>query len=112
MLKTSEVKRKWFTSVSQKLGRVSVMMRGRDQRRISETGQVGSEELSSCQVGNEKRSLVDLKDCQVGSNESSYFQVGNEMRSLEDLIDCQEGRTKSHISRWAREKRRDCLTVS
>jgi hypothetical protein len=41
---------------------------------------------------NENRSMVDLKDCQVGSEESSDFQVGNEMGSLEDLIDCQEGR--------------------
>jgi hypothetical protein len=40
----------------------------------------------------EKRSLDDLRNCQVGSEELSSFQVGNEMGSLEDLIDCQEGR--------------------
>jgi hypothetical protein len=59
----------------------------------------------------EKRSEKGLRSFQVGSNESSDYQVGNEMRSLEDLIDCQMGRTKYHISKWAREKRRDCLTV-
>jgi len=34
MLNPSEVKRRWFTPVSRKLGRVSVMMRRRDQLRI------------------------------------------------------------------------------
>jgi hypothetical protein len=36
MWKASETKRKWFIFVSQKLGKVSVMMRKRDQLKISE----------------------------------------------------------------------------
>jgi hypothetical protein len=59
MWRASEMKRKWFTSVIQKLERTSV---------------------------------DDLKVCQVGSNESSYCQVGNEMGSLGDLINYQVGR--------------------
>jgi hypothetical protein len=66
--------------------------------------QVGSEELSSCQVGNEKRSLVDLKYFQVSSNEISDFQVGDEMGSLVDLIDCQGGSRKFPNFQVGREK--------
>jgi hypothetical protein len=44
--------------------------------------------------GEEKRSEKGLRNCQVGSEEISDCQVGNEMGSLEDLIDCQEGRAE------------------
>ena len=37
--------------------------------------QEGSNEISSCQIGNEKRS-VDLIDFQEGISEIPYFQVG------------------------------------
>jgi hypothetical protein len=53
--------------------------------------QVGRNGLSSCQVGNRKRSVEGLIYCQRSSVESSNFQVGNEMGSV-DLIDCQVGR--------------------
>jgi hypothetical protein len=40
----------------------------------------------------ELRSLDDLKYCQEGRDEISNCQVGNKKRSLvDDLIDCQEG---------------------
>jgi hypothetical protein len=65
--------------------------------------QVGRNGLSSCQVGNGKRSVEGLVYCQRSSAESSNFQVGNEMGSV-DLIDCQVGRKKSQIARWARER--------
>jgi hypothetical protein len=54
--------------------------------------QVGRSELSSFQVGNEKRPDEGLVYCQGSSEESLYCQVGNDMGSLEDLIDCLEGR--------------------
>jgi hypothetical protein len=41
--------------------------------------QVGKNGLSSCQVGNGKRSVEGLAYCQGGSEESSSCQVGNEM---------------------------------
>jgi hypothetical protein len=55
--------------------------------------QVGRSELSSCQVGNGKRSTEGLAYCQGISAESSDCQVGNEMGSR-DLIDCQVGSKK------------------
>jgi hypothetical protein len=42
-------------------------------------------------VGNELRSLRDLRDCHEDSQGISHCQLGNEMRSLRDLEDCQEG---------------------
>jgi hypothetical protein len=55
--------------------------------------QVGRSELSSCQVGNGKRSVEGISYCKGGSGERSDFQVENEMGSL-DLIDCQVGSRK------------------
>jgi hypothetical protein len=42
-------------------------------------------------VGNELRSLRDLKDYHEDSQGISHFQLGNDMRSLWYLEDCQEG---------------------
>ena len=53
--------------------------------------QVRNVKLSSCQVGNGRRSVDDLIDCQEGSDGSLDFQMGNEEGSL-DLIDLQVGR--------------------
>jgi len=53
--------------------------------------QVGRNGLSSCQVGNGKRSSGGLMCCQRMSAESSNCQVGNEMGSM-DLIDYRVGR--------------------
>jgi hypothetical protein len=85
MLKASEMKRKWFTSVSQKLGEISVMMREEISGR---SFQVGSNESSDFQVGNEMGSLEDLIDCQVGREEIPYFQVGKgeKMRHAKSLM--------------------------
>jgi hypothetical protein len=46
-------------------------------------------------VGNKKRSVEDLINCQVGRGGNAYFQEGNEMRSLKNPIDCQEGRSET-----------------
>jgi hypothetical protein len=65
-----------------------------DEEKRSEKGlrncQVGNDEISGCQVGNEERSMIDLKYSQVGSEESSGCQVGNGERSV-DLRNCQVG---------------------
>jgi hypothetical protein len=53
--------------------------------------QVGRNGISSCQVGNGKRSVEGLICCQRSSAKSSNFEVGNEM-GLVDLIDYQVGR--------------------
>jgi hypothetical protein len=72
MLKTSVTQNmRWFTSVNHKLGEPSVM-RKRDQGDLINC-QVGRDGLSSCQVGNGKRSVEDLIYYQRDSTESSYF---------------------------------------
>jgi hypothetical protein len=53
--------------------------------------QEGKEEIPNCQVGNELRSLRDLRDYHKDSQGISHCQLGNEMRSLRDLENCQEG---------------------
>jgi hypothetical protein len=42
-------------------------------------------------VGNELRSLRDLRDYHKDNQGISHCQLGNEMRSLRDLENCQEG---------------------
>jgi hypothetical protein len=60
----------------------------------------------------ERRSEKGLKKFQVSSEEISGCLDDNEMRSLEDLKDFQVSSVEFQISRWARERRRYCLTVS
>jgi hypothetical protein len=46
-------------------------------------------------VGNRKRLSEGLIYCQDCDDENSSCQEGNDMRSLEDLIDCREGREET-----------------
>jgi hypothetical protein len=50
------------------------------------------------------RSLEDLKDYQVGSEEVSGCQEGDEMGSV-DLMDCQEGRTEISNCQMGKEEK-------
>jgi hypothetical protein len=90
MSKASEMKRKWFTSVTRSWKNLSDEEEVRSDEDLINC-QVGRNGISSCQVGNGKRSVEGLIYCQRSSDESSNFQVGNEMGSI-DLIDCQVGR--------------------
>jgi hypothetical protein len=65
--------------------------------------QVSRNGLSSCQVGNRKRSVEGLIYCQRRSVEISDCSVGNEMGSV-DLIDCLVGRREVPNFQVGREK--------
>jgi hypothetical protein len=50
---------------------------------------------------NEMGSAEDLKNCQEGREEIPVFQVGNELRSLRDLRTVRRTAKEFHIARWA-----------